>query len=264
MRANLNRYRYQVILNGVGLAELSDRIHVTDVKEAPKADIEASENAKYDGNYVTRQARSELEITIKLVIKEPDPARRAEIFDKIASWAQDGWLKTNYRPGKQLYVFSQGAPGLDPLREWAKEVTLAFTAYTVPYWQTVVPAAASISGGEATITPAGTRGMKTKLEARITNDGSGTMTGCKIACAGTDTFIELTGLSIASGGSVIIGYDDRNGLQEIKTDNGTSLMMKRTAASSDDVLLKQQESNTVTVTANTGVTAALTARGLYR
>ena len=253
--------RYACAINGQGLQDIDPTIYITDIQEsAPKIKATTANNAFYDGLHLTRMQRQSLAVSVTFCVREYDTARRKAVAEMACEWARDGWLTINDRPDQRLYVVCDKLPVIPSSLKWTDALTIGFTAYALPYWQAAYPAVATYTGtnGSVSIAPAGNRDCY--LEAEIEATG-GTVNTLTISVGG-GTF-SFSGLGLAKGQKLSIGYDDDRHLQYMRIGNA-SVLSKRTAASSDDLMLHPRKQNAVTITANTAVRANIKARGLWR
>lgn len=257
----MSETRYMCAINGQGLQDLDPTIFITDIQESsPKLRANTVSNAFYDGLRLMRMHRQSLAVSVSFCVREYDTARRKSVAEKACEWAKDGWLTINDRPGQRLYVVCDKLPVIPSALKWTDTLTIGFTAYALPYWQEAIPATATYTGtnGNANLSPAGNRDCY--LEAEITATG-GTVNTLTIAVNGKS--YAFSGLGLAKGKSLSIGYDDENHLQFMRIGD-VSAFSTRTAASADDLMLRPKKVNAITVTANTAVMAVFKARGLWR
>lgn len=253
--------RYACAINGHGLQDIDPTIFITDIQEtAPKIRTRTTDNALYDGLRVTRSQRQSLAVSVTFCVREYDTARRKAIAEKACAWAEDGWLTINDRPGQRLWVICDRIPVIPSSLKWTDELTIGFTAYALPYWQQQYPATATYTGtnGSTFVSPAGNRDCY--LEAEITATG-GTVNELVLAVGGRA--YAFTGLGLANGQTLSIGYSDDEHLQYMRVGD-QSVLSKRTAASDDDLILLAKSQNAVTITANAAVRATIKARGLWK
>lgn len=256
----------RVWLDGVGLHDIDPKLVVLDVAEpTPALNINTGANGKYDGGYIISNNREQKDIVVSFVILERHFDRRASIFDRVNEWAQGSVLRVGYRPGQALECVCTGFPALSSAWQYAETLQLTFTALGVPYWQqrerTAVNGGMAASVHELAIRVPGTA-AQCRASVEVTNASGETLTSVKATCAETATMIQLSGLSIANGVRLEIGYDV-HGYMYITDSNGASWYSKRTAASSDDILLNLRQGNTVKVETNVPVYCTVSAKGLY-
>ena len=247
-------------LGGVSLHELDSRIYVEDIKEDTAIDMQTSNRARYGLFPLTNPEHQSLTITVTAFVKEKNRVDRMAVIQKIRGWAGQGWLTTSDRPGLRLYVFCTKINSVESF-DITNRIEIEFSAYGEAYWQETSPVTVSVSSAVSSdiksITPRGTQDCF--LEAQITPSG-GTLTSVSIS-VGSQT-LALSGLSVASGETLKISYDELH-LLSIKK-GSTSYLSKRTAASVDDINLSAGVANSVSLTFDTACTYTLTARGLWK
>lgn len=255
-------------LDGIGLHTLDDRIITQAIREQ-RADSQytTSTTAKRIGQMITSEERAFAETIVEFSIRErTNYADRAEILDKVNSWAAGGGLLTvNYRPGKRQRVFCYSLINVGFVREWTTTYSLSFRTLSVPFWEneTKTTTASAITANEDArflIDPGGTE--KTTLSAIVTNDGADTINSMKISSG--NQMIHLQSLGLAPG-EVFTMQEDENGILVLSvTGSGISrsVLAKRTQDSNDDIMLIPAE-NSVTVNADGSASVTLSARGRW-
>lgn len=250
--------RHEAILNGTALSTLHPSIYILDISYPPPAiRTESFSVAKRDGARIRRQYIEKNTVTIQMMVRAYDVKQRQQICGEIARWARAGGiLETNDRPGQQLRCICETAPTIASALKWTDPVTVTFSAYEKPFWEEKIQSALTLTGANASgsLYVPGDAGI-TFIEATITANAP--LASVTIQ-AGEDA-LTLSGLSIASGGSIIISYSD-DMIQSIKTGT-TSLLNKRTGA--DDLRAACGGTTAVSISASASVTAQLKARGLW-
>lgn len=248
--------RYQVVLNGISLQSLSTDILITDISyPEPRIQLSTYTRAKRDGAGIHQRYKDKTVVSIRFMIRAYDIARRQQICQQVRNWAKDGGdLRINDRPGQRLVCICEYIPMLNSVRNYTEEIEIQFAAYAVPYWQELIPESISLSGSSANgdfYVPGDA--PETVVEAIIT--ANATLTSISLTTG--DTTLALSGISVPSGSSIQITYDDEL-IQSIKTGN-TSLLAKRTGA--DDLMAKCGTINHVSFTADASCTVTFRARG---
>lgn len=245
--------RYACWLNGHGLQDLDPAIYITDIAEAAaKVRTQTATKAKGDGTILLRRARQSLTVTIQFAIREYDTARRKAVMEKIVRWADDGWLTINDRPDQQLWVTVDALPTITSALKWADILTIALTAYEMPYWLSQWPPQASTSAAtsaKVNLSPAALA-AHAYLEAWVTNHGTSPMT--KLSISTDDGEITLDGMSLGAGKTAAICYDSRGIL--------TLPVAYRTGDSSDELTLTPGKPNPIVIKADQPVSVLLKAR----
>lgn len=222
------------------------------------------------GSRVTGRHRDSLDVTVKfsLDIKKDRYWERAEVFDRIMTWASaGGWLTLSQKPGRRLRVVAAQLPSEgDPL-EWTNRYSITFRAYGVPYWQDVqVTRTGSSGSASASLTLDVGGNTETAAEAAITNTSGATVNTLTLTAGGSA--MTFAGLGLADGETLHIDHED-DGLRcvlriRIEDAGGTfrTALDKRTPESSDDLTVTPGE-NAVTLSAGGAVTLRVWCRGRY-
>ena len=248
--------RYTVWLNSLSLADVNPAIYITDIAyQAQALRYTTNKLLGRDGSYAGKESLDSNMVSVSFMLRIYDTAQRQQALQDIVRWAiGGGWLATSDRPGQRLRVKATRLPGITSVMRWTDTLTLEFTAYDQPYWQDVTPQTATAqSQGSASLYNPGVR--PAMVEATIT--AGDTLTSVTVTCG--DTTIDLTGISLSSGDTVVISYTEDHHLLQIKKGT-TSLLDKRTAASSDD-LIAQPGYNTVTCSA--GASCQFRVKGVW-
>lgn len=250
--------RYEAYLNGVALSTISADILITDVEySAPSIRTDVFSVAKRHGARIYRRYVDKTSVTISFAIRNYDTRARQMICGNVAKWAKNGGiLKVNDRDGQRLRCVCENPPSISSALRWTDTMRIVFSAYALPFWEENIPSALQLTGTSATgvlYVPGNVDGAM--MEASIKANAA--LSSVTIGVNGQT--LTLSGLSVASGNTIKISYDD-NMIMSIKQGN-TSLLNKRTGV--DDLIVNCGERNIVTLTASASVTADLTARGLW-
>lgn len=250
-------------MNGVELDAVDECVMIRDIREStPTCDVTTGSNAKYAGRRVLRRARESVTVEIAVEIHERNPVLRAAVLDKLSAWCQDGVLTVSYRPGQRLRCICVQRPGLETAMRWAREVTMRFTAYAMPWWEDKEPVEAALDGGTGVLQPGGTA-EETLVEAEVTNVSAEVVNEVELSCGNTAMRFDALGLG---PGEKLLAIYDGDGLLRLRITGGSgerSALDKRTADSSDDLVARAQQENVVAVTADAAVKAVFRARGRY-
>lgn len=255
--------RYRVQLNSVQLHSLDDKILILDVGYSPlEIQKRQSTVANLDGYEITDLYYDKRTVTVTFEIHAYDIAERNAICQKVMQWARGGGeLKTNDREGQFLQVIAEELPDIASARNWTDPLTVVFVTAGCPFWQ-------SRGDKKSAVASNGTSG-------RLALDGNApyalvsvTATVSKstltsfTATVGSTT-IELTGLSVPVGKTIVIDYTKDRYLR-IRA-NGKSAMANMTATSNDNLQAVCGQQNKVSVTCSKGsaVMATFEARGLW-
>lgn len=250
--------RYEAYLNGIALSSVSADILILDVEyPTPNIRSETFTVAKRQGARVHRRYVEKTSVTINFAIRNYDTRARQRICGAVTKWAKKGGiLKINDREGQRLRCVCDAPPVITSSLRWTDTLRVVFVAYSLPFWEEVVPSFLRLSGtqGEGLLfVPGSVDGAM--VEAVIKANGALST----VTLGANGSTMTLSGLSVASGQIIKIAYDD-NMIQSIKV-GSTSLLNKRTGA--DDLLVNCGETNTLTMSANASVTVDFSARGLW-
>lgn len=250
--------RYEVSLNDVPLGNISPYILILDVRYTPPAiSNETYTVAKRHGARIHRRYVDKSTVTIDFVIRAYDIRHRQEICNRIVKWAKNGGvLWVNDRPGQRLRCVCDSFPVIMSALKWTDKLSIAFSAYALPFWEEVLPASLKLTGTSAKgslYVPGDVDGAM--IEATVKADASLS----NITLAANNRLLTLSRLSVAAGQTITVTYDDEM-IQSIKV-GSTSLLDKRTGA--DDLLANCGENNALSVSANAPVTVTFKVRGLW-
>ena len=255
------RSRYLVGLDGVELSSIAPEIIVTDITHnAPIREVRASSIAGRNGKLYTRTVTSSTGVTVSFEIHTPDVRRRAAIMEDVQRWAMPGGvLTTSDRPDRVLRVLCDSLPTVGSVLKWTGTSAIGFVAYAVPFWEDETPRRVSITGNGSKnlfvpgfAAPAG-------VEASVKNTGSSAISSVTLTAGGS--FMEFSGLSLASGQTLTVSHDER-GLLTVRI-GGTSVLAKRTAASSDELELEPGTTSALSVSTDGTASTAFEVRGRY-
>ena len=249
-------------LNGVQLDELYGRIVIRGIElGATEESVDTVSMLGGAGQRILRTHAETMTVTVKWAMDVPkdDLITRRRIYEDVCKWArQKGWLMVNYMPERRLYVDTVKFSGAE-LFNWTDEYEITFTAYSVPFWQDIVPESiskASVSSASFNMMIPGQ--YKTVADAEFTNTSGSSIATFSITVDGNT--IALTGLTLANNKKLSIYHED-NGILRIKAD-GTSVYDKRSAASADD-LYAEPGTAAVSMTAGGAGTLKVSVRGRY-
>lgn len=254
--------RVRVWLDGKGLTDIDPAIVILDVSHpVPQVSTQTVEHARYHGARMMRQKLGENSVTISFEIHEYNPAMRQSINDRVTAWAMAGGaLTTDDRPGKRLHVVCTTPPSITSSKGWTNRMTMTFTAFDNPFWedtnQTMLFLSGTSDGGDL-YGPGSADNPFVEAEIKP----SGKLTALTINAA--DSSFSFTGLSIPSGKTLSIYYDERMTLHIERTDTGASMLSKRTPESDDDLIIPLGKFSRASYTANVNCSVMFKARGLY-
>lgn len=255
------RSRYLAALDGVELSAIAPEIIVTDITHsAPVREVRASGIAGRNGKLYTRTVTSSTGVTVSFEIHTPDVRRRALIMEDVQRWAMPGGvLTTSDRPDRVLRVVCESLPTAGSAQKWTGVCSIGFVAYAVPFWEDEAPRRVSITGNGSKSLFVSGFAAPASVEAAVKNTGSSAISTVKLTAGGS--FMEFSGLSLASGQTLTVSHDAR-GLLTARI-GSTSVLGKRTAASSDELELNPGKNATLTVTTNGTANTTFEVRGRY-
>lgn len=256
------RSRYRISVGGVQMDSLDDNLLILNIGySVPERDVKKNSNGTLNGYEIGESYVSQRLITVTFELHIYDVAERNEVCQKVNNWAAvGGTLITNDRAGQRLLnaVCEQYAD-IDSARDWTAPLTIVFASTYNPYF---------VSNDEVTRTLTGKN-----VSGTMTLDGNVGSALVKVSATAQaavhslkltvgDTVLELTGLSVATGQSVVIDYVHNRYLR-IKA-NGSSVMSKLLPTSSDNLKAECGKVNSIGVVADGKVSAVFTARGCWR
>ena len=247
-------------LDGIAPGQLDERILVTDVRQdAPVISRSTARRARGDGSLVTDEARLSLSVTVKVLVKEADPARRGPLLDLLADWSRGTVLRLGDRPRRFLTVRCERLFTPGGAQDWTKELTLTFTARQVPYWQEEGIRSLTLTEDAWWYVP-GTA-PETPVSFTVTNVGEGPVT-CFGITAGSS--VSLDGLLLKSGCQVRGTAEDGLLTLTLVTPEGEESAAEYLTTDSADVLTVPCGKRTaVRLTSDGSLSVRLTARGRY-
>lgn len=253
-------------LNGIQLDELYGRIVIRGIElGAPEESVEAVSLLGGAGQRILRTHAETLNVVVRWAMDVPknDLITRRRIYEDVCKWArQKGWLTVNYMPERRLYVDTVKFSNAE-LFNWTDEYEITFTAYSVPFWQDIVPESVSKTSVASTTFNMLIPGQyQTVADVDFLNTSAEALTYFSITTGGST--ISLTGLNILQNVHLIIDHTDAGILQIYAWDgvNKTSGYNLRTAASSDDLYINPGVAG-VALSANKAGTLKVSVRGRY-
>lgn len=250
--------RFTVLLNDVSLNSLSDDICITDISyPAPEISYTVSNYAGRNGGIVSGKRMDATAVMISFELHVYGTRERQNVCSEIVRWAKDGGkLQTSDRVDQYLQCVCTRLPSIESAENWTDNLTVEFTAYSIPYWMAIYPSETVISGADAEGEVFVPGNAETLPDVEITAGNSIT----EVTVGFGETSITLTGLTMSAGDVIRITHDE-NGILYIKTGE-TSLLSKRTVTSSDD-LTAECGNIPVSVSSDGSVTAIFRARGVW-
>lgn len=215
------------------------------------------------GQHVSAPDVKEKQFEQTFKILERDPRERALVMNKINAWAMNGGqLTADNRPGLFADVVCTQLP--DAVK-WTDEMTMGFSAFEVPYWQS---ADDKLNGTEtflgnsfSTFVPGN---VPTPLSFSFKNNLSTAATTLYVQCNGQK--IQFNGISLAQNETLVWEYEGRIAKGYILDADGVtkrSVMGNRTADSADDIMLPPGKATVQHTAAMLAFTTKFTARGRW-
>lgn len=252
--------RYEVTLNGASMAEIHENLLILDVQHSePAPQFSTYTIANRDGSRITSSRKNECYCTVSFELHIYSIAERQEALQDVITWARAGGiLKTNDRPDQHLVCVCDGLPAITSVRNWTDPLTVKFAAAAWPYWEEDEPTTLTLSGttGSGTMEIPG-NGADAFVECTVVPAAA--MTSATIT-AGSTT-ISLSGISVAAGDELKITYTADKIIQI--TNDGTSVLNKRTPASSDDLKLPSGAAGTVSFETDASASVTFMAKGCW-
>ena len=251
--------RYEVALNGISLSSLHKDILILDIAYSPavpKDDMFTVANRH--GSRVYERYFDKSQVTVTFEIHAYDTSERQKICAQIVNWAKNGGtLQTSDRDGQFLQCVCSAFPAVTSAKKWTDSLSIVFMAYTVPFWQNVIPERLELSGtlsGAYWYVPGNIAQSAVEVEIYPTD----TLVYASLAI--DDKIMGFNNLSITSGHSLHITYDN-NMIQSIKDDAGTSLLHTRSGV--DDLLAPCGAKSYVSFSTNVSSNLVFKTKGLW-
>lgn len=259
----MSQQRFDAWFNGVSLLSVCPSAVILDIAYK-KPQWQTTAEQKAIGNGVIRTGRiiQNSSVSIQVMVREYAQAQRQSMVQALAEWASgDGYLQTSDRINQRLYCSCDTPAVVGSALKWLETITIVFMAYEKPFWEETFPSALSLIYSSSAVSGNlfGTGFADDPYcEGSIVASG-GALTSFSITAGNTS--ISASGLSVAKGGTIYFGTDER-GIFGLKSGN-TGLLSKVTPESSDYLRLQRGKNNAVTFSANTGATLTIMGRGLY-
>lgn len=254
--------RYEVWLNGVALSDIDSRILILDIEHSdPVVERKQSRIAGRNGLFTDDLYIGPRSVTITFQLRAYDTQDKQIACQAIEQWAmQGGKLETSDREGQGLMCVCDAPPHVVSVKNWLDTHSVTFTAYSYPFWQENIPNTLTLSGTAVNGSTMRINGTAKRAYVNVfATPSSGTLTSLTVTA--NDSTMTLQGISVGSGNTLEISYDD-NMILRIKSGN-TSYLNKRTPASSDDLIAKCGEENTFSFSANTPVQITFSVKGAW-
>ncbi len=261
------RTRYDCLLDGVSLTQVDESLYVTDIlEETPRMKWKTVRPARGGGMLLTDAHREALQVTVRFAIRENRVERRAQVMEAVQTWCHGTRLQLNTRPGRVLLGRCTELPRIGSALRWTGELSMTFTAWRVPYWQSEQASRVTLKGsGEA----AGTlfvpgNAEEAPVSVLVKNTSSAACGSMTLRCG--DTLMTFAGLGLAAGETLRAAYDEEDVLSlSIVGTNGAvrSAMGFRTGDSADGLYLACGKRGAVSVQMSGSFEAVFSARGRW-
>lgn len=249
---------FDAAIGGEWMSSLDENLLVIDVQESEKKGVATADRPFADGQRFIRSQRKTLSVTVRFVIAEVDPSRRAYVLQLVQAWAQKGGrLEVNYRENQYLMARCDALPSIASANEWTGEMNVVFTAYECPFWLSHDEASVSITSS-GSISPGGVYD-RIPCNVKVTNKGNAPVT--QVTVTANQTRMTFEGISLPVDASLEITHDARGVLSARIGE--ASVLASRTENSSDDLFVSGGTNNSISVSGNGSVTATFKARGVY-
>ncbi len=232
------------------LMDLDPRLALTGAVESEEIGSITESYGKAEGRAWYGTVRKKLTVSLQVHIKCWEPRAYMDVIEKLQGWAGSGQLYVSWRPGESLEGRFTGFGTHSP-RDWAKPLTLTYTAARLPYWvrdqaEAVSGQLMNISQGAVLALTPGGDGPYCFLEGECWNLGNGMLDQMAVtAMTGEQvTNFTLDGLGISPGQGMRFFYE-KGWLRIMRLPDWTTLLPCRTGRSSDDLLLKPGVHNTL-------------------
>lgn len=250
--------RYDAYLDGIALSSISSDILVLDIRYTqPSIQLNTFTVAKRQGARIRSKYLEKSSVTVDFAIRAYNTADRQAICNDIVKWAKNGGiLQTSDREWQRLRCVCETFPVITSALKWTDTLRIVFSAYALPYWEELTPVEVSLTGSVASksaYVPGNIDGALVEVDVTANANVN------SLWLAVNNLSLGITGVTIASGQTLKISYDD-DMIQSIKVGT-TSLLANRTGA--DDLLANCGEDNSFRLEASGAVTANFKVRGLW-
>ena len=252
------RSRYEVSLNNEALSSIHPNIYVSDISYTPASiKTESYTVAKRDGARINRRYIDKASVTVQFMVRIYNPIERQEVCSRIIRWARDGGnLRTSDRYEQTLQCTCDNFPAIASSHQWTDTLSLTFTAYEKPYWESINTSSITLNGTTGSgnlFVPGDAFGAYVS----VTVHANAALTSAVLTVEGRT--LSLTGLNVASGKDINITYTDQM-IQRIMVDS-TSLLDKRTGA--DDLIAECGKINTFSFETSASANVTFNAKGAW-
>ena len=255
------RTRYRISVGGVHMDSLDDKLCILNIQYAPpERETKRHTNANLNGYDPDGEKIIRRTITVTFELHEYDIVKRNALCQKVNNWAAvGGTLITNDREGQRLYNTKCEQFVDVSARDWTEPLTLVFATTYNPNWQSNAAVTRTLTGKNVT----GTMDLDGNIGSAlvsVTATAQANVTSFK-ATVGSYV-LELTGLSVANGQTIVIDYI-RSRYLRIRA-NGSNVQAKLKPASSDCLLAECGKTSSIGIVSDGKVSAVFSARGCWR
>lgn len=254
--------RIDAYLDGVSLRHTVPDVVIRDVQEQA-GETPFALDSPWGAKRTLAVRRESLRLTLSLSLWEfRSLERRMAILDQVNAWAAPGGLLTlSTRPGQQLRVARTESAVTASVREYGERLRVTWDAAFAPFWEEETPRSLQLSGtsGSGSLRTGGTvRGGNCARACCEVTPTDGTLQTLTLSAG--DTAMRFSGLSVASGATLRLDYDEL-GLLRIKKGSQSKLSCR--SAVSDDDLLVPPGGAVCAFTANVECAVRFYARGRF-
>lgn len=250
--------RYEAFMDGVALSSIDPSICVLDIRPGDIAPQFTLKNvAGRNGAIIAKETYAKATVEIDFEIHEYDTRKRQQICQKVQRWAEGKVLKTSDRPGQLLHSVCEKYPVVTA-RDWTSPVSVVFSGYAPPFWEDENPVTVTLSGTSGN-TSKYVPGNAENTLVRVTLTASASISSFSVTVDGKT--LSFSGLSLSSGDTVTIDYDDYLFLRIRK--GNSSIMDKRSANSADELKATCGKFNTFSFTSSGSASVTFYANGWW-
>ena len=249
--------RYEAYMDNVSLSSLDDSILVLDIRPGnPTPQIRTNRVAKRNGAQTGDKYFEKSSVEIVFEIHEYSISDRMEICQKVQKWANGNILETNDRTGQRLVCVCEEYPTVTA-KDWTEPISMTFSGYCPPFWEDKTPTTKTLAynADPDTVNVPG-NAPETLVSATVT--ASEAITSMSFTVDGHE--IELSGLSVASGDTVTIGYTKQ--IMYVRHNN-SSILDKVTAQSADVLKARCGTANSFAFSADGSASCVFSVRGCW-
>ena len=250
--------RYRVWLDGM---PPPPQVTVLNVLEQPVYAPALTSQRPGGGSFYSGGQRSALQLTLSLWLRQRNPSLREQSLEALRRWALGRRLTLSTRPGCCLRVRCDQLPAHSALC-WAETLTLRFTAWETPWWQSEQPTRLCLAGETAAevLRLPGSAPTPVSAGFRAVDGGLN-----RLSLSVGETQLRFEGLSLAAGERLTVEQGD-DGWQRLRLwrQNGAAEQAAAfRTADSDDAWQAIPGANQVLLAADAAVEARLWARGRW-